>query len=56
MLKKRLSEKEIDELKEYIFQKQKEYYRRNFNPIKKRNGIARKESNKMLYENMVMVD
>lgn len=51
-----LSEKKLDELKEYIFLKQKEFYKRKLVPLKKRSGTARRESNKMLYRSFVLID
>jgi len=52
-----LSEKEFRKLREYIFLKQKENYKRNnLRPIRKRFSSSRKETNKMLYSNFVIIE
>lgn len=58
MKTKRLSEDELENLKEYIFERQRKYFKKkDLRIIKKmRNGYLRKESYKMLYSDFVLID
>lgn len=52
----KLSEKDFEKLKTFIFEQQKKHYRRNCKPLIKRSGMTRKESNKMLYADFVLIE